>query len=214
LLAQYSGRSAVVAAMAISNHVVILDSKTAMIDTSLGTDAWVRILTDMVDQEDRIHSLRWRRDEQDGAYWARPARMGEQERHRFAPSSIPSDHLATTNLQLQVRFPTGRDIDQPQATRRLLEVLHKSTKQQWQVGQQTPPRKHEVWAEPNMDTGLWSGNMVLQFDDATTLHHMIKIFDSIAIRDALGTHRLLVSIPRATPSGNGKGGGPGRPRIP
>jgi hypothetical protein len=77
LLAQYSGRSAMVAAMSACDHIVILDSKSAMIDTSLGTDAWVRLLTDMVDQEDRIHSLRWRRDEQGGTFWARPARLGE-----------------------------------------------------------------------------------------------------------------------------------------
>jgi hypothetical protein len=140
--------------------------------------------------------------------------LGEQEKHRFAPSSIPAEHLTTTSLQLHVRFPTGGDIDQAQASRRLLEVLHKGTKQQWQIGNQAPPRKHEVWAEPNMATGFWSGNMVLQFDDATTMHHMIKIFDTIAIRDALGTHRLLVSVPRAAPQGNGKGGGRGRPRLP
>jgi hypothetical protein len=56
--------------------------------------------------------------------------------------------------------------------------------------------------------------MILQFDDATALQHMIKIFDSVAIRDVLGTHCLLVSIPRAPTAGNGRGGGCGQPRLP
>jgi hypothetical protein len=55
---------------------------------------------------------------------------------------------------------------------------------------------------------------VLQFADAEPLLHMIKLLDSIAIRDSLGTHRLLVSIPRAAPSGNARGCGQGRPRLP
>jgi hypothetical protein len=71
LIAQYAGRAAMVAAMTRSNHILILDNKTALLDTSLDATSWTQALTTDMDNEDRILHFRWRRDEQEGAYWAR-----------------------------------------------------------------------------------------------------------------------------------------------
>jgi hypothetical protein len=76
-----------------------------------------------------------------------------------------------------------------------------------------PPRPQEIWAEPNLATGRWSGDIVVQFEAAEPLQHMIRILDSIALQDSLGTHRLLVSVPMTKTSGNVKGGGRGPPRL-
>jgi hypothetical protein len=138
--------------------------------------------------------------------------MSEHDRHRLSPGSITQEHLATTTLQLHIRFPTGGDLSQAQAEHRLLDVLRRGTQLQWQAVSTAPPGPQEIWAEPNMATGHWSGNIIIQFESAAPLQHMIKILDGIALRDGLGTHRLLVSIPRSKMPGNAQGGGRGPPR--
>jgi hypothetical protein len=137
--------------------------------------------------------------------------MSDRDRHRLAPASITQEHLATTALQLHVRFPTGGDLSQAQAEHRLLDALRRGTQSPWQAVTTAPPGPQEIWAEPNLATGHWSGNIILQFAAVAPLQHMIKILDGIALRDGLGTHRLLVSIPRSMP-GNAPGGGRGPPR--
>jgi hypothetical protein len=59
LIAQYSGRPAMVAAMTRSNHIMLLDHKTALVDTSLDAASWTQMLTADMDAEDRIQHLRW-----------------------------------------------------------------------------------------------------------------------------------------------------------